>query len=148
MEQREFMVEAEAAGQRIIHLEIGQPSTPAPMAARRALEAQLHTQPLGYSVSLGLPELRRAAADHYARFQGLDLNWQTEVTVTSGATEALAWWGSCRICTHRAGPHLWHSDYAGLALVDTDRRVLCQGWSVCLRLRLSHRSISLWRRSD
>jgi aspartate/methionine/tyrosine aminotransferase len=38
----------------------------------------------------GLPELRQAAAAHYRRFQGLDLDWETEVTVTSGATEALA----------------------------------------------------------
>jgi aspartate/methionine/tyrosine aminotransferase len=38
----------------------------------------------------GLPELREAVARHYARFQGLDLDWQTEVTITSGATEALA----------------------------------------------------------
>jgi aspartate/methionine/tyrosine aminotransferase len=38
----------------------------------------------------GLPELRQAVAGHYARAQGLDLDWQGEVTVTSGATEALA----------------------------------------------------------
>jgi aspartate/methionine/tyrosine aminotransferase len=31
-----------------------------------------------------------AAAEHYKRFQGLDLDWESEVTVTSGATEALA----------------------------------------------------------
>lgn len=38
----------------------------------------------------GLPELRQAVADHYRRHQGIDLDWQTEITVTSGATEALA----------------------------------------------------------
>jgi len=38
----------------------------------------------------GIPELRQAIADHYRRHQGLDLDWQTEITVTSGATEALA----------------------------------------------------------
>ncbi|WP_380875549.1 aspartate aminotransferase [Sphingomonas sp. DBB INV C78] len=38
----------------------------------------------------GLPELRRAVADHYRRHQDMDLDWATEVTVTSGATEALA----------------------------------------------------------
>ncbi len=77
----------EAAGQRIIHLEIGQPSTPAPMAARRALEAQLHTQPLGYSVSLGLPELRRGIAGLYQRWYGVDLN-PDRVIVTSGSSGA------------------------------------------------------------
>jgi aspartate/methionine/tyrosine aminotransferase len=38
----------------------------------------------------GLPELREAVAAHYAATQGLELDWKTEVTVTSGATEALA----------------------------------------------------------
>ncbi|MBA4757829.1 aminotransferase [Sphingosinicella sp.] len=38
----------------------------------------------------GIPELRQAIADHYRRHQGIDLDWQHEITVTSGATEALA----------------------------------------------------------
>jgi aspartate/methionine/tyrosine aminotransferase len=38
----------------------------------------------------GIPELRQAVAGHYARFQGLNLDWREEITVTSGATEALA----------------------------------------------------------
>ncbi|KAB7648436.1 aminotransferase [Polymorphobacter fuscus] len=38
----------------------------------------------------GTPELRRAIADHYRVHQDVDLDWQREVTVTSGATEALA----------------------------------------------------------
>ncbi len=43
-----------------------------------------------YPPMAGLPELRSAIADHYGRHQGLDIDWQSEVTVTSGATEALA----------------------------------------------------------
>jgi len=43
-----------------------------------------------YPPMTGLPELREAAARHYGRFQGLELDWKSEVTVTSGATEALA----------------------------------------------------------
>jgi N-succinyldiaminopimelate aminotransferase len=38
----------------------------------------------------GTPELRRAIADHYRAHHGVDLDWQDEITVTSGATEALA----------------------------------------------------------
>jgi len=37
-----------------------------------------------------VPALRQAVAGHYARRQGLDLDWKGEVTITSGATEALA----------------------------------------------------------
>jgi aspartate/methionine/tyrosine aminotransferase len=43
-----------------------------------------------YPPSPGLIELRCAVADHYRRFQGLDLDGPSEVVVTSGATEALA----------------------------------------------------------
>ncbi len=43
-----------------------------------------------YPPMLGLPELRSAIADHYSRFQGLDLDAEREIMVTSGATEALA----------------------------------------------------------
>jgi len=42
-----------------------------------------------YPPSPGLPELRLAVADHYRRFQGLDLDGMREVVVASGATEAL-----------------------------------------------------------
>jgi N-succinyldiaminopimelate aminotransferase len=39
---------------------------------------------------MGIPELRRAVAHHYARFQNLDYDPASEIMVTSGATEALA----------------------------------------------------------
>jgi N-succinyldiaminopimelate aminotransferase len=43
-----------------------------------------------YPPMMGLPELRQAIAAHYRRFQGLDLDPEREVMVTSGATEAMA----------------------------------------------------------
>ncbi len=43
-----------------------------------------------YPSMMGLPALRQAVARHGQRFYGLDVDWQTEVMVTSGATEALA----------------------------------------------------------
>lgn len=55
-------------------------------AAARAL-TELSNQ---YPPMVGLPQLRQAVADHYARHQGIALDWASEVTVTSGATEALA----------------------------------------------------------
>jgi aspartate/methionine/tyrosine aminotransferase len=53
-------------------------------AARAMLEKSNQYPPMA-----GLPELRQAVADHYARHQGLDFAPE-EVIVTSGATEALA----------------------------------------------------------
>ena len=76
----------EAAGRRIIHMEVGQPGTPAPEGARRALAAALD-QPLGYTVALGLPELRRGIADLYRRWYGVDLD-PARVVVTSGSSGA------------------------------------------------------------
>ena len=73
-----------------INLGQGFPDEPGPEAIRRhAAEAVAHGYNQ-YPPMAGLPELREAVARHYARFQGLDLDWKTEITVTSGATEALA----------------------------------------------------------
>ncbi len=43
-----------------------------------------------YPPMMGIPELRQAVAEHGRRFYGLEVDWQREVMVTSGATEALA----------------------------------------------------------
>lgn len=42
-----------------------------------------------YPPMMGTPALRQAVAAHDRRFYGLDVDWQAEVLVTSGATEAL-----------------------------------------------------------
>lgn len=73
-----------------VNLGQGFPDAPGPLAVRRkAAEAVLdgYNQ---YPPMAGLPELRQAAARHYAARQGLDFDWASEVTITSGATEALA----------------------------------------------------------
>lgn len=43
-----------------------------------------------YPSMMGIPALREAVAANNKRFYGLNVNWQTEIMVTSGATEALA----------------------------------------------------------
>ncbi len=77
----------EAAGRPVIHMEVGQPSTPAPVRARAALAAALEGEPLGYTVALGLPALRRGIADLYARWYGVDLD-PARVVVTPGSSGA------------------------------------------------------------
>ena len=73
-----------------INLGQGFPDDPGPDDVRaKAAEALLHGYNQ-YPPMMGLPELRQAVADHYRRFQGLDLDPMTSVMVTSGATEALA----------------------------------------------------------
>ncbi|WP_375263162.1 pyridoxal phosphate-dependent aminotransferase [Palleronia sp.] len=76
---------AEAAGRHIIHMEVGQPGTPAPTGARRALSAAMEAGPLGYTVALGLPELRARIARHYKEWHEVDLD-PSRVVVTAGAS--------------------------------------------------------------
>ena len=48
----------EAAGGRVIHMEVGQPAAPAPQTALAAARAALGSGPLGYTETLGIPSLR------------------------------------------------------------------------------------------
>ena len=60
--------QAEAEGRHIIHMEVGQPGTPAPALARAAVAAAIEAGPLGYTVALGLPALRAGIARLYRRW--------------------------------------------------------------------------------
>lgn len=86
MDVMEAARRAEAAGRRIVHMEVGQPATPAPAVARRALAAALD-QPLGYTVALGLPALREAIAGLYRRWYGVELD-PGRVVITAGSSGA------------------------------------------------------------
>lgn len=79
---------AEAAGRHIIHMEVGQPGTPAPRGARDAVATALaRGDALGYTVALGLPELRARIARRYGERHDLDLD-PARVVVTAGSSGA------------------------------------------------------------
>ncbi|WP_339107607.1 pyridoxal phosphate-dependent aminotransferase [Thioclava sp. GXIMD4216] len=78
---------AEGEGRDIVHMEVGQPSTPAPSGARQALAQALDDQAMGYTVALGIPELRQGIAGLYKRWYGVDLD-PARVVVTSGSSGA------------------------------------------------------------
>jgi aspartate/methionine/tyrosine aminotransferase len=73
-----------------INLGQGFPDEEGPAAMLEALDDATRRFPNQYPPMMGVPELRRAVADHDRRFYGLEADWQTEVMVCSGATEALA----------------------------------------------------------
>lgn len=77
----------EATGRAIVHMEVGQPGTPAPSGARAALARAMEEGPLGYTVALGLPELRQGIADLYRRWYGVELD-PGRVVVTAGSSSA------------------------------------------------------------
>jgi len=85
MDVMEAARRAEEAGRHIIHMEVGQPGTPAPADARSALAAAMEAGPLGYTVALGLPELRSRIAQLYAEWYGLSINPE-RVVITSGSS--------------------------------------------------------------
>jgi aspartate/methionine/tyrosine aminotransferase len=73
------------SGQSVFHLEVGQPSTPAPAAALEAGIAAMRSGPLGYSNALGLMSLRRRIVQHYSEWYGLDVPVD-RVAIVSGAS--------------------------------------------------------------
>ena len=73
-----------------INLGQGFPDDPGPEDVRRKAADAVVNGWNQYPPMLGIPELRQAVADHYARHQGLAIDPASEVMITSGATEALA----------------------------------------------------------
>lgn len=87
MDVMEAARRAEEAGRSIIHMEVGQPGTSAPAAARARLAEEMARDPLGYTVALGRADLRAGIADLYRRWYGVDLS-PDRVVVTAGSSAA------------------------------------------------------------
>jgi aspartate/methionine/tyrosine aminotransferase len=79
--------EQAAAGEDVLHLEVGQPSTPAPGGVLAAARAALGRETLGYTDALGLPALREAIATHYHRRYAVALD-PARIVVTTGSSGA------------------------------------------------------------
>jgi N-succinyldiaminopimelate aminotransferase len=74
-----------------VNLGQGFPDTDGPIEiAQAAADAVLSGRGNQYPPGPGIPELRSAISDHQKRFYGLDVDPDTEVLVTAGATEAIA----------------------------------------------------------
>lgn len=69
----------------LVNLSAGQPSVGAPEPVRAAAVAALQANELGYTVALGIPELRSAIAGSYADRYGLDVD-PDDVVVTTGSS--------------------------------------------------------------
>ncbi len=78
----------ELAGHRVLHLEVGQPSTPAPKGVIDAAHAALDHDRLGYTGAAGLTELRDRIGDWYRERHGVAVA-RDRIVVTTGAS------GSC-----------------------------------------------------
>jgi len=88
MEVLERAQELEARGERIIHLEIGEPDFPTPACIQEAMARAVKDGQTGYTHSLGILPLREAIALHYARQYGVKVT-PDRVLVTAGTSPAM-----------------------------------------------------------
>ncbi|MEE8600454.1 pyridoxal phosphate-dependent aminotransferase [Euzebya tangerina] len=85
MEVMRAAEEREAAGGDVLHLEVGQPMTPAPSGVLTSAARALETERLGYTGATGIPELRGRIAAFYAEQYGVDVD-PDRVVATVGAS--------------------------------------------------------------
>ncbi len=82
---------ARAAGEDIIDLGMGNPDLPPPdHVIAKLVEVAQKPDAHGYSASRGIPGLRKAQANYYARRFGVEVDPDSEVVVTMGSKEGLA----------------------------------------------------------
>jgi alanine-synthesizing transaminase len=87
----ELKMAARRRGEDIIDLSMGNPDGPTPKhIVDKLVEAAQRQDTHGYSVSKGIPRLRRAICDWYKRRYGVDLDMDKEAIVTIGSKEGLA----------------------------------------------------------
>ena len=77
----------EAAGGHVIHMEVGQPSAPAPKAAIAAAQGALSGGRIDYTSALGIPSLRERIARHYRESYGCAVS-AGQIVITTGSSGA------------------------------------------------------------
>src|SRR3954466_3308788 len=77
----------EASGGHVIHMEVGQPSAPAPKAAISAAKAALEDARIDYTSALGITSLRARIARHYGEAYGCNVDAE-RIVVTTGSSGA------------------------------------------------------------
>ena len=87
MEVMRAAEERELAGGQVLHLEVGQPSTPAPAGVIEAAHRALDEDVLGYTTAAGTPELRARVARHYDEWYGVEVD-PDRLMLTVGASGA------------------------------------------------------------
>lgn len=85
MEVMTAAAQAEARGENVIHMEVGQPGTPAPATAIAAVSKAFAADKMGYTGPLGLPALRERIARHYHEWYGVTVDPE-QVVVTTGSS--------------------------------------------------------------
>ncbi len=77
--------EKERRGDSVVHMEVGQPGAPAPLAVREAAKAAIDAGRIGYTEALGLAALRERIARHYRDAYGVEVGPE-RIVVTTGSS--------------------------------------------------------------
>jgi aspartate/methionine/tyrosine aminotransferase len=77
--------EREVAGELVLHMEVGQPSTGAPKGVVDAVKETVGVDKLGYTDALGIPALRFRIAQYYKAQYGVTID-PARVVVTTGSS--------------------------------------------------------------
>jgi aspartate/methionine/tyrosine aminotransferase len=85
MDVMEHAARIEAAGGRVIHMEVGQPAANAPATAIAAAKAALDVGRIGYTTALGLPPLRNRISRYYREQHGIEVD-PARIVVTTGSS--------------------------------------------------------------
>ncbi|MBP1776026.1 MAG: aminotransferase [candidate division NC10 bacterium] len=88
MEVMERAQQLEAQGERLIHLEVGEPDFATPPCIQEALAKALKDGMTGYTHSLGILPLREAIAEHYHAKYGVNAS-PDRILVTAGTSPAM-----------------------------------------------------------
>ena len=87
MDVMEAASKKEKSGYEVIHLEVGQPGSLAPKMAAESVKNKISKSPMGYTVALGIPELREKIADLYLRWYNVQVEPE-RIIVTPGSSGA------------------------------------------------------------
>tara|TARA_B100001250_G_scaffold304879_1_gene266813 strand:- start:3581 stop:4726 length:1146 start_codon:yes stop_codon:yes gene_type:complete len=87
MEVMRSAAERESTGKEVLHLEVGQPSTPAPLGARQSAIKAIEEEILGYTSAMGMEPLRERLSLHYLEWYKTEIP-PSRIAITMGASGA------------------------------------------------------------
>ena len=87
MDVMKAAADREASGEGVLHMEVGQPSTPAPSGVINAAKQALDGDLLGYTLATGILTLRERIARHYLEYYGVTVPAE-RICVTTGSSAA------------------------------------------------------------
>ena len=83
--------ELEAAGRRVVHMEIGEPDFDTPENIKKAAVDAMYDNHTHYTPSAGLPSLRETIGDYASRFRRMSEPWDARNVVVGPGAKPVIW---------------------------------------------------------